>query len=76
MPSEQDTARADELRELLNDYAYKYYVLDAPAVSDAEYDALYRELQALELAHPELISPDSPTQRIGPLAHDAQAEMT
>src|SRR5512137_1777372 len=58
---------ADQLRVLRNAieyYAYRYYVLDDPAVSDAEYDALWRELVALETAHPELITSDSPTQRV------------
>ncbi|MFC4161585.1 NAD-dependent DNA ligase LigA [Chitinimonas lacunae] len=57
--------RAQSLREQLNRYAYEYYVLDAPSVPDAEYDRLFRELEALEAAHPELRSPDSPTQRVG-----------
>lgn len=57
--------RAAELRKLLNEYSYHYYVLDKPLVPDAEYDRLFRELQHLEAKHPELISPDSPTQRIG-----------
>ena len=57
--------RAAELRALLNAYAHQYYVLDAPTVPDAEYDRLYRELLALEARHPELITPQSPTQRVG-----------
>jgi len=57
--------RIAKLKELLNDYSYKYYVLDKPAISDFEYDALYRELVDLENANPELITPDSPTQRVG-----------
>lgn len=57
--------RAAKLRDLLNTYSYLYYVLDSPAVSDAEYDALFNELQRLEEAHPELRTPDSPTQRVG-----------
>lgn len=57
--------RADELRRTLNDAIYEYYILDAPSLTDAEYDALYRELKALETEHPELITPDSPTQRVG-----------
>ncbi len=60
-----DQDRAAELRALLNRYAHAYYVLDAPLVPDAEYDRLFRELQALEAAHPGLRSPDSPTQRVG-----------
>ncbi len=58
-------ARAAWLREQLNRYSYRYYVLDDPEVPDAEYDRLFRELQALEAAHPELQTPDSPTQRVG-----------
>ena len=57
--------RAAELRRLLDHHAYRYYVLDDPEVSDAEYDRLYDELAALEEAHPELVTPDSPTQRVG-----------
>lgn len=62
--------RVDELRELIRHHEYRYYVLDSPEISDADYDALYRELQDLEAAHPEVITPDSPTQRVGgaPLA--------
>ncbi len=58
------------LTDQLNRYAYEYYTLDAPSVPDAEYDRLYRELEALEAAHPELRLPESPTQRVGgePLA--------
>jgi DNA ligase (NAD+) len=57
--------RADELRTKLNIYGYEYHTLQQPSVSDAEYDELYRELKALEEANPELITPDSPTQRVG-----------
>lgn len=53
------------LRDELNKYAYNYYVLDNPLVSDYEYDKLFTELKELENAHPELITPDSPTQRVG-----------
>ncbi len=56
--------RAAQLRRDLNRYAHAYYVQDAPLVPDAEYDRLYRELEALEAAHPELVTPDSPTQRV------------
>jgi DNA ligase (NAD+) len=56
--------RLEALRATIRYHAYRYYVLDDPAVSDAEYDALWRELVALESAHPELITPDSPTQRV------------
>lgn len=58
-------ARVEALRAELQAHDHAYYVLDAPTVPDAEYDRLFRELQALELAHPELLSPDSPTQRVG-----------
>jgi len=57
--------RLRELRELVERHNYRYYVLDDPDVSDAEYDRLFDELKELEQAHPELASPDSPTQRIG-----------
>jgi DNA ligase (NAD+) len=57
--------RASELRQLLNRAAHAYYVLDAPDMEDPVYDRLYRELLELEAAHPELITPDSPTQRVG-----------
>ena len=57
--------RAAHLRELLERYNEEYYVRDAPSVGDAEYDALMRELRELEEAHPELRTPDSPTQRVG-----------
>ena len=56
--------RAAELRALLNHHAHCYYVLDAPEIPDAEYDKLFAELQAIEAAHPELQTPDSPTQRV------------
>ena len=56
--------RVEELRSQINYHDYRYYVLDSPEVSDAEYDALMRELRALEAQHPELITPDSPTQRV------------
>lgn len=56
--------RAAELRAQLNHHAHQYYVLDAPELPDAEYDKLFAELQALEAAHPELQTPDSPTQRV------------
>jgi DNA ligase (NAD+) len=57
--------RVEELREQLNEHSYRYYVLDDPVVSDAEYDELMRELRELEERFPELITPDSPTQRVG-----------
>jgi DNA ligase (NAD+) len=58
-------ARAAELRALLDEANYRYHVLDAPTISDREYDVRFRELVELEAAHPELLTPDSPTQRIG-----------
>ena len=57
--------RLDELRHLIERYNYEYFVLDQPSVSDAEWDALMRELRAIEAEHPELITPESPTQRVG-----------
>lgn len=57
--------RIQELRQLVQNASYAYYVLDAPIMEDAVYDKLYRELQDLEAEHPELITPDSPTQRVG-----------
>ncbi|TNF56027.1 MAG: NAD-dependent DNA ligase LigA [Burkholderiales bacterium] len=57
--------RAAELRAELHHHAHRYYVLDDPEIPDAEYDRLFRELQALESQHPELLTPDSPTQRVG-----------
>jgi DNA ligase (NAD+) len=61
----QPNERAAELRTLLSDYSYQYHVLDKPVVSDAVYDSLFGELKKLEAEHPELITSDSPTQRVG-----------
>ena len=58
-------SRLEALRKLINYHNYRYYVLDDPEIPDSEYDRLMRELEALEAAHPELITPDSPTQRVG-----------
>ena len=58
-------ARILELRSELDQHNYRYYVLDEPSIPDAEYDRLFRELQALESEHPELVTPESPTQRVG-----------
>lgn len=58
-------ARAQTLRGLIERFDHEYYVLDAPTVPDAEYDRLFAELQALEREYPELVSPDSPTSRVG-----------
>ncbi len=63
--SQSPAERAAELRKLLHEYSYRYYVLSQPALSDADFDQLYRELIALEQEHPEVITPDSPTQRTG-----------
>ena len=57
--------KAHELRELINYHNHQYYILDNPAISDAEYDRLFDELLELEKTHPELVTPDSPTQRVG-----------
>ncbi|MBE2262720.1 MAG: NAD-dependent DNA ligase LigA [Burkholderiaceae bacterium] len=64
-PPDAAAARAKALREQLNHHAWRYYTLDDPAIPDAEYDRLFQELQALEAAHPDLQTPDSPTQRVG-----------
>jgi DNA ligase (NAD+) len=56
--------RAADLRAQLNHHAHLYYVRDAPELPDAEYDKLFQELQAIEATHPELLTPDSPTQRV------------
>ena len=58
--------RASELRRAIDYHAYRYYVLDDPEIGDDQYDALFNELKALEEEHPELVSPDSPTQRVAP----------
>ncbi|MBI5879304.1 MAG: NAD-dependent DNA ligase LigA [Chloroflexi bacterium] len=65
MPSRDFAARAAELRVAINYHNHRYHVLDAPEVSDAAFDALVNELKSLEAAHPELATPDSPTQRVG-----------
>ena len=64
MPAEV-APRIEHLRALLRYHGHRYYTLDDPEISDAEYDALMRELRALEEAHPEWVTPDSPTQRVG-----------
>ena len=63
--SKAAAVRATEVRDQLRHHEHLYYVLDAPEVSDAEYDALMNELKRIEAAHPELLAPDSPTQRVG-----------
>src|SRR5687768_16435221 len=57
--------QADDLRQQLNYHNYRYYVLDQPAISDAEYDRMFHELRMLEEEYPELVTPESPTQRVG-----------
>ena len=69
-------ARAEQLRALIRDASYRYYVLDQPTLSDAEYDRLFRELEDLEKAHPELATPDSPTQRVGAAPSEKFAKVT
>ena len=69
-PAASPRARAAELNRLLNVYAYRYYALDDPVVTDAEFDRLLRELHAIEELHPELVSPDSYTQRVGGYVSD------
>jgi DNA ligase (NAD+) len=71
MPKVDAAARIDELRQEIHRHNYLYHVLNRPEISDAEYDRLFRELQDLEQAHPELITPDSPTQ--GPGGRRAEA---
>jgi DNA ligase (NAD+) len=72
--SEKARARAAELRRLIREHDYHYYVEDRPRITDAEYDALVRELRELEARHPELVTPDSPTQRVsGQVAEIFQA---
>jgi DNA ligase (NAD+) len=65
MSQDKDAARLRELREKIHYHDYRYYVLDDPEIEDAAYDTLYRELKALEAAHPELDDPNSPTRRVG-----------
>jgi DNA ligase (NAD+) len=73
--SNETARRYRELMHLLNTYSYEYHVLDNPSVSDAVYDGLIRELKAIEAAHPELISPESPTQRVGNVPLDSFAKV-
>ncbi|AMV08160.1 NAD-dependent DNA ligase LigA [Xanthomonas citri] len=73
--SPDPTQRIDALRRRIEDANYRYHVLDEPQMADADYDKLMRELEALERAHPELASADSPTQRVGHLAASRFAEV-
>ena len=68
--------QAARLREELNEHNYNYYVLDTPVISDFAYDKMLRELEELESAHPELITPDSPTQRVGGKALEGFQQVT
>lgn len=65
MTREKAAERIQELRSEILEHQYRYYVLDRPSVSDAEFDRLYKELVSLEKAYPDLVTPDSPTQRVG-----------
>ncbi|OYW74098.1 MAG: DNA ligase (NAD(+)) LigA [Aerococcus viridans] len=71
-----DVLRMEELTNQLNDYAYQYYALDNPTISDQEYDQLYRELQALEAKYPEFVLAESPTQRVGDAVSEAFSKVT
>ena len=62
---EQEKARLLALRQKIDELSYQYYTLDKPTMTDYEYDMLYRELENIEKAHPEWVTPDSPTQRVG-----------
>jgi len=73
--SPPDAALIATLRQTLHTWAHQYYVQDAPSVPDAEYDRLFKELQALEATHPELVTTDSPTQRVGGKSLDAFAQV-
>ncbi|GAX91130.1 NAD-dependent DNA ligase LigA [Effusibacillus lacus] len=76
MSREQAIARIDELRSIIKQHDYNYYVLDRPTISDVEYDKLMRELIALEVEHPDLITPDSPTQRVGGMVLEGFEKVT
>src|SRR5690606_38745286 len=71
-----DVLRMEELTNQLNDYAYQYYALDNPTISDQEYDQLYRELQELEAKYPEFVLAESPTQRVGDAVSEAFSKVT
>src|SRR3954469_17829629 len=73
---ENPAARAEELRAQLREASHRYYVLDAPTLSDAEYDRLFRELEQMEADHPDLIVPDSPTRRVGAAPSEKFAKVT
>ena len=65
MEKAQANIRINELRDILNDASRRYYVENMPTMSDYEFDMLLKELEALEAEYPELVSPDSPTQKVG-----------
>jgi len=73
---ENTAVRAEELRSRLREASHRYYVLDAPTLSDAEYDRLFRELEQIEAEHPDLITPDSPTRRVGAAPSEKFAKVT
>src|SRR5437879_238942 len=73
---ENPAARIEELRARLREASHRYYVLDAPTLSDAEYDRLFRELEQLEQDHPDLVTPDSPTRRVGAAPSEKFAKVT
>lgn len=70
-PPREAVERAEQLRREISEHNYLYYVLDQPAISDAEYDLLMRELMDIEERHPSLVTPDSPTQRVGAAPQEA-----
>src|ERR1700683_717512 len=70
MPAKNVAAELEDLREKLHHHEHLYYVRDQPDISDAEYDRMMRRLQELEAAHPGLVTPDSPTQRVGGKARE------
>ena len=67
---ESPAQRAEQLREEISQHEHSYFVLDAPEITDAEFDRLVNELKAIEREHPELVTPDSPTQRVGGKARE------
>ena len=71
-----DRQLLEQLKQELNEHNYNYYVMDAPTITDFEYDRMLRQLEELEAAHPELITPDSPTQRVGGKALDSFQQVT
>ena len=75
MDDEATRRRVDELRGIIDRLNYEYYILDQPSATDAEYDALMRELREIETAHPELVTPESPTQRVGTAPQEGFGEI-